>query len=144
MAHYATMESLLKWEASGAGRIHDVVGDVTSHAGMRYENKEQDAITRSTTYHHHHEVLGYVKASRYRDLEALLRACQTPPQQKAYNPQRNATEPFKNKAPLVFYTADELKDFRFPRLKKCKWWVEEQAKPALEESKLLTSSPPAT
>jgi hypothetical protein len=129
-------------QTSGYGWLHNAVGDVTSHGGMCYERKQQDDIMESDTYYNH-QVLGYVAASSYPQLEARLQSCQTPPQQKAYNAQRNATEPFKTANPLVFYTADELRNFQFPRLRKCKWWVEDQAIPALQGSQLLVQSPPA-
>ena len=127
--------------ATGHGDIYNATGDVTSSGGMRYEKKFRDPVVWSSTYHHDQD-LGYVAASSYRQLEAVLQSCQTPPQQKAFNIERRATEPFKTVNPVTFYTADELRSFQFPRLKKCKWWVEEQAIPALQASRFLVQQPP--
>ncbi|WEW55665.1 hypothetical protein PRK78_001098 [Emydomyces testavorans] len=129
-------------DGSGSGDVHHAIGDVTNPHGMRYEKKFRDSIFQSSTYHHE-QLLGYIKASSYLQLHAVLQSCQTPPRQKAYNATRDATEPFKTANPFTFYTTDELKYFQFPRLRKCKWWVEDQAIPALQASGLLVPQPPA-
>lgn len=129
-------------EDSGNGYIHNVNGDVTTHNGMSYEKRFQPGpISSQCETFRREQVLGYIPASSsayLEQFEAVLRSCPTPPRQKAFNVERNATEPFKTVYPsLTFYTADEVRNFRFPRLRKCKWWVEEQAIPALERSQLL-------
>ena len=128
---------------NGSGILHHAAGDVTSQGGMRYEAKERDDVIRSQNFDSQ-QTLGYIPASSYPQLEQILRSCQTPPQQKAFNTRRMTTEPFKSSQPLTFYTADELKNFQFPRLKKCKWWVEDQALPALQRSRLLVQNPPSS
>ncbi|KAB8215025.1 hypothetical protein BDV33DRAFT_181551 [Aspergillus novoparasiticus] len=122
--------------------IINTIGDVTSFGGMTYEARFRHPARASDTFHHEQE-LGYIAASSYPQLKALLQSCQTPPRQKAFNIRRNATEPFKTESPLTFYTAEELANFQFPRLKKCEWWVEEQALQAIQRSRLLVPKPPA-
>ncbi|KAH8708487.1 hypothetical protein GQ44DRAFT_731548 [Phaeosphaeriaceae sp. PMI808] len=122
------------------GHIYNVVGDVTSRDGMTYECRAESYFAHTETYHTHQK-LGHVAASCYPKLQALFQSCQRPPKQKSYNVARNATEPFKTIDPLTFYTEDELKNFQFPRLKKCKWWVEESALPALQQSQLIVEHP---
>ena len=85
-------------------------------------------------------LLGRIEEGNVPALDGVLRALDTPPRQKASNVARmGAYEPFKIDAEgqVAFYSREELQSFGFPPLKKCRWWMQTLALPAVEASGLV-------
>lgn len=127
-----------------SGRIHHVVGDVTSAGGMSYSSRPSEEAEQSGSCHAK-EFIGYTPSSSHpAQWDDLLRALPTPPQQKASNPAKmGRVEPFKQKLGPYEYIFYEDGEERTP-LWKCTEWVNDHALPALYSRGLVQVQTPNT
>ncbi|KAE8347836.1 hypothetical protein BDV24DRAFT_157314 [Aspergillus arachidicola] len=103
-------------QTSGRGDIHNTIGDVTSFGEMTYEARFRHPARASDTFHHEQE-LGYIAASSYPQLKALLQSCQIPPRQKAQNIKRKRNPAFQDRESLDLLLCARKLDIRkkYPR-----------------------------
>ncbi|KAH8173154.1 hypothetical protein LIA77_07409 [Sarocladium implicatum] len=116
-----------------SGIVFNVVGDITSNAGMTYESRHDNDPQQSEMFHSK-DLLGYTVADGFRDSwDALLGSLPTPPKQKEYNLTTNKTELVKEWEPLTFYAPGEAQHIPW----KCTEWTNDHAIPALRRAGLI-------